>query len=436
MHLDIGWLRREIAASSDINEIAYRIYMIPEISHAIKTDPRIRTDLAPAFQLASVPLGYSTPAPTPPEDSDPRPLSPREQTPCYRSTTEPNNPPLQAQGQVGDKHDLQRDVPRLAKRTRLDEDRLALPATVNIPEEAHPSEGTRPSCKTSSSVRGKPAGRRIQTTARKQKKQNNTDPGHTQQPSELSWLPCGLQEAIQRAKTLQDLQNAWDLCFALRNQPLLVCAGESPTLEELWQAYTQYERMEENAHAIKVLSRLEAGEVPRKPSKVKAEFIAKMFPKDQKRQKYAQRGCQDPIRSFNHQMYVARRLSDLVTHFGCGVLLYPGFEMTIFDIAKVTNDRVDDLIDFIHRCHPRLKDEVSNLSKILPKLIIWGAPAFHLAIEQIPRDRLEEFQARSINDLIQVHDMPEEYRIQGEPDFDGDMSKWHGSDDLWKGMEW
>ncbi|EWZ78569.1 hypothetical protein FOCG_18074 [Fusarium oxysporum f. sp. radicis-lycopersici 26381] len=73
MHLGIGWLQREIAASLR----AYRMCMIPEISHAIKTDPRTRTDLTPTFQPA----------------------------------TEPNSPPLQAQEQVGDKHGLQRDVP-------------------------------------------------------------------------------------------------------------------------------------------------------------------------------------------------------------------------------------------------------------------------------------------------------------------------------------
>lgn len=70
----------------------------------------------------------------------------------------------------------------------------------------------------------------------------------------------------------------------------------------------------------------EAGEVPGKPSKVKAEFVAKMFSVYQARQKYAKRDRQDPIRPFNHQMHVARRLSDLVTHFGCGELLYPGFD--------------------------------------------------------------------------------------------------------------
>jgi cyclophilin family peptidyl-prolyl cis-trans isomerase len=105
--------------------------------------------------------------------------------------------------------------------------------------------------------------------------------------------------------------------------------------------------MEANPKAFDVLSRvgrryylvlfyrsykqkqIQAGDVTGKPSKVRAEFIANMFPADQKREKYAKRNRRDPVRSFNHQMYVARRLSDLVTHFGCGVLLYPGFDMTI-----------------------------------------------------------------------------------------------------------
>ncbi|KAF2458179.1 hypothetical protein BDY21DRAFT_378629 [Lineolata rhizophorae] len=155
---------------------------------------------------------------------------------------------------------------------------------------------------------------------RKANKANKVDSDHTQKPTELSWLQHNPREVVQRGRTLEDLQNAWNLCFALKNQPVLVCAGESPTFEELRHAYTQYKRMEESPYAIKVLSRagrryylvrfyksykqkrLEAGEVPGKHSKVKAEFIAKMFPKDQKRQKHTQRDCQDPIRSFNCQI--------------------------------------------------------------------------------------------------------------------------------------
>ncbi|KAH6961894.1 hypothetical protein BKA56DRAFT_561506 [Ilyonectria sp. MPI-CAGE-AT-0026] len=54
-------------------------------------------------EVASVQLGYSTPAPPPPQDIDSSSLSPRDQTPFNRQTTEPNKLPLQAQEQIGDK---------------------------------------------------------------------------------------------------------------------------------------------------------------------------------------------------------------------------------------------------------------------------------------------------------------------------------------------
>ena len=41
-----------------------------------------------------------------------------------------------------------------------------------------------------------------------------------------------------------------------------------------------------------------------------------------------------------------------------------------------------------------------------------------------------------MDDLVQFDDVPEEGWIQGEPDFDRDVSKWHGSDDLVAGIEW
>jgi hypothetical protein len=108
----------------------------------------------------------------------------------------------------------------------------------------------------------------------------------------------------------------------------------------------------------------------------------------------------------------------------------------LYSIARITNNHIEDWIDFIRSCHPGLRDEISNLSKILPKMFTWGAPVFNLVIEQIPRDRLGEYQAHSMNDLVQFNNVPEEDRIQGEPDFDRDMSKWHGYGDLLTGIEW
>lgn len=51
-------------------------------------------------------------------------------------------------------------------------------------------------------------------------------------------------------------------------------------------------------------------------------------------------------------------------------------------------------------------------------------------------DKLAEHQTHSMNDLVQFDDVPEEGWIQGKPDFDRDVSKWHGSDDLVAGIEW
>ncbi|EXL40024.1 hypothetical protein FOCG_17367 [Fusarium oxysporum f. sp. radicis-lycopersici 26381] len=34
-----------------------------------------------------------------------------------------------------------------------------------------------------------------------------------------------------------------------------ICVGENPSLEDLWRAYIQYEHIEDNANAVKMLSR-------------------------------------------------------------------------------------------------------------------------------------------------------------------------------------
>ncbi|EXL94468.1 hypothetical protein FOIG_12662 [Fusarium odoratissimum NRRL 54006] len=35
-----------------------------------------------------------------------------------------------------------------------------------------------------------------------------------------------------------------------------ICVGENPSSEDLWRAYIQYEQIEENANAVKMLSRV------------------------------------------------------------------------------------------------------------------------------------------------------------------------------------
>ncbi|KAJ3537025.1 hypothetical protein NM208_g6480 [Fusarium decemcellulare] len=165
--------------------IVYRITPFREY-HAIKTDPRIRSDLASAFQ--------------------------------------PAGPPLHEQEPVDDKHDLQREFPGLAKRPRLDRGGAALPALVDVAEVADPNEALYKT--TSASERGESAGRRSRKPWRKA---SIVSSDHRQQPTEPSWLPPNLRDTIQRRRTLEDLQNAWDLCLR-RDPPMIVCVGKTPTL--------------------------------------------------------------------------------------------------------------------------------------------------------------------------------------------------------------
>ena len=290
------------------------------------------------FQPVTVQRSYETPESTPSPAADPRPLSSREQMPQCPGNNLPLAQPeiAQGHGQAGIKHHLQVSEPSPAKRSRLDGD------------EATPLQpaGTSacPTCKKAWTKSGK---RGLGGGQKGSRKKNDVSSEHEQQPAELSWLPPSLWCTFQRKMTLEDLENAWDLCFALRSQPALIYITRNASLEDLWSVYQKYEQMEENVNATKILSRMgrwvylvwfyrtykrkqrEAGEVPGKPSTVKAEFITKMFPKGQKRQKHAKKDSKDLVSAFNHQMHVARRLSDLVSHFGCGVLLYPGFDMSI-----------------------------------------------------------------------------------------------------------
>lgn len=78
--------------------------MLLEIRHVIKTDPRIRSDLATILQQpTSAQPGYSTPAPAPPQDIDAGMLHSREQIPYEPSTAEPTDSFHSKQPEVGEK---------------------------------------------------------------------------------------------------------------------------------------------------------------------------------------------------------------------------------------------------------------------------------------------------------------------------------------------
>ncbi|KAH8654665.1 hypothetical protein BGZ61DRAFT_486982 [Ilyonectria robusta] len=82
-----------------------------------------------------------------------------------------------------------------------------------------------------------------------------------------------------------------------------------------------------------------------------------------------------------YHLDTGRQLRKVVERFGYGALVYP-------------NLSTDD------KCQPGLKEELSNLSYVLPKMIVFGAPPYWMEIENIMKKDLKHHHNRSVNDLF------------------------------------
>ncbi|KAJ6436635.1 g-protein beta wd-40 repeats containing [Purpureocillium lavendulum] len=127
-------------------------------------------------------------------------------------------------------------------------------------------------------------------------------------------------------------------------------------------------------------------------------------------------------RAMYYRLRLGKRLLELVRRFGYGTLVYPGFGCG--DINDVNNNQIAALITHMEDCHPKLKEELNNLSHVVAVIVQWGAPPEQLAIEMIPYKSLDQHQDRSFNDLFAFPARPEYAFSWIEPGFAANVPSW------------
>ena len=75
-------------------------------------------------------------------------------------------------------------------------------------------------------------------------------------------------------------------------------------------------------------------------------------------------------------------------------------------------------------CHPKLNEELNNLSHVVSVIVQWGLPPEQLAIEMIPYKSLAHHQDRSFNDLFAFPARPEYAFSWIEPGFAANVPSW------------
>ncbi|KJZ69081.1 hypothetical protein HIM_11531 [Hirsutella minnesotensis 3608] len=77
------------------------------------------------------------------------------------------------------------------------------------------------------------------------------------------------------------------------------------------------------------------------------------------------------------------------------------------DINDLKNDQVAAFITHTEGCHPKLKEELNNLSHVVRVIVQWSLPPEQLVIERIPYKMLSKQQHRSFKELFTFSDRPE-----------------------------
>jgi hypothetical protein len=65
--------------------------------------------------------------------------------------------------------------------------------------------------------------------------------------------------------------------------------------------------------------------------------------------------------------------------------------LLIISLCTLRKGQDQDVVDYIDLCHPGLKEQISNLSFLLPGIVASGLPSEWLVIETIPYHELLDY---------------------------------------------
>ncbi|KAL6401854.1 hypothetical protein AUP68_14310 [Ilyonectria robusta] len=256
--------------------------------------------------------------------------------------------------------------------------------------------------------------------------QSNKQGPQRSRPSQKG--PTLLRDAVEKASLtrLEALQCAWHVCFFARHRPdtgPFINKSEATYLDQLWASaqYYRYLRKisDSQKHYAAVAERffliLTAEEYHARYDEaaasglldqLKMAIIDHLFPATMAVEARGETGAdKEKLRSkLDYRIRMAARLAAAVRQYGFGLLIR--FQFHNGHLHKINNPEITEFVDTIDVDRPNLREDMCNLSLILPKLLMWGSPPCKLAIERVPYEDLNQFEDKPLDELFSFPDQP------------------------------
>jgi hypothetical protein len=110
---------------------------------------------------------------------------------------------------------------------------------------------------------------------------------------------------------------------------------------------------------------------------------------------------------FEYWTRIGKPLLRMSQRYGAGILLVLPKELTETSLHALRKGRDQDVVDYINLWHPKLKEQISNLSPLLPGIIAGGPPSNWLVIETIPHNELDCYSLEALFQFSNYRESPE-----------------------------
>lgn len=272
-------------------------------------------------------------------------------------------------------------------------------------------------------------------------------------PERFSDLAADLREKAQRIKGVEALWNAWHFCRCLRGptspysheastdsldrlerpvhsinsdlrlSQLRYLIGNWTLLEKSLRASQLVARVSKRVHLVELVGRFVEERGARKavakrkrrgPS-TNEKFTDLLFPETIVRKPKLSRADnkekgdnprERAKRTLEYWIWLGEPLLAMAQRFGIGILLLLLEDLTDADLHGLLRCQIETFLDYIDSCHPGLKEQISNLSALLPGIIDHGLPPQQLVLETLPPSQLSD---RSLDELFQLSSAGLEY---------------------------
>ncbi|KFZ18895.1 hypothetical protein V501_00950 [Pseudogymnoascus sp. VKM F-4519 (FW-2642)] len=115
-------------------------------------------------------------------------------------------------------------------------------------------------------------------------------------------------------------------------------------------------------------------------------------------------------------MSLGEPLAMMAQRYGIGIILLLPKKLTDKDLHLLPRHRIKTFLGYIDYLHPRLREDISELSSLLPDIVKNGLPLKRIVLETYPSDQLSELYNRPLKELFQFCTGKDSLRVVQDPE--------------------